>query len=352
MLLDKYLDKENNNLDLVRYVLAAMVIFGHGQYLNKGDYSTLGDPIVSFANFSSSGDFAVKVFFFISGLVITSSVLRNPSAFYFIVSRIFRLFPALIFVVFVTAFIIGPLLSELTLSNYFGSNIPFKYFMNNSFLKAQYRLPGLFLTNTTPDVNGSLWTLVIEFRFYLVLLSVHLLINMRKRFIISVMIISLFIDNIMFNGNLIAFLGDRGDVNHLPYAFALGVFFRLNSDKINLNWLKVLALLYLFYFFKNAIFAHVIYIVFICTLCLYLAISPWIMKYKLKRDLSYGVYLWGFVAQQITYQLFGTLSLFMHVFIALIMATVLAYITNILVEKPGINFGRKIYNKYNSRFSF
>src|SRR6187551_1901956 len=96
MKISNFLNKENNNLDLIRILLASTVILGHTIAIN-GQTSYWIDPINYFFPITYSGALAVKIFFFISGLVVTNSFLNKNSLTYFIISRIFRIMPALLF---------------------------------------------------------------------------------------------------------------------------------------------------------------------------------------------------------------------------------------------------------------
>ena len=75
MLLSNVLKKENNNLDIFRVVAAVMVIYGHAYALLPidGQKDIVGRLLV----FDYSGSLAVKIFFFLSGLVVTNSLIEK-----------------------------------------------------------------------------------------------------------------------------------------------------------------------------------------------------------------------------------------------------------------------------------
>lgn len=149
MKISDFLDKDNNNLDLVRILLACLVIIGHANVLNgPSDYWI--DPIEHFFKFTYSGALAVKLFFFISGLVVTNSYLAKNSAPYFIISRFFRLIPALFFLLMVTVFIFGPILTNLKTEEYFSNLNYFGYIWHNIIFYTDYLLPGIFNKMCTP----------------------------------------------------------------------------------------------------------------------------------------------------------------------------------------------------------
>jgi len=68
-----------------------------------------------------------------------------------------------------TALVIGPMFTSLALIDYFCDIETWMYFSNVA-LNPTYHLPGLFFNNIYPiAVNGSLWTLPVEFCMYLLL---------------------------------------------------------------------------------------------------------------------------------------------------------------------------------------
>ncbi|MEN8614025.1 acyltransferase [Dehalogenimonas sp. THU2] len=133
-----------------------------------------GSPVFPF--YPAMGFLGVVIFFFISGFLITQSYERSNDPLRFLWARILRIDPALIMVVVVTVFIIGPFVTTLSVSEYFSSDATYKYLLNGSLIDFVRHLPGVFEGN---DVNIPLWTLQYEFLFYLVVLCVGML-NMIK----------------------------------------------------------------------------------------------------------------------------------------------------------------------------
>ena len=88
MLLGEILKRGNNNLDLFRLIAACMVILGHAYALLPGSGGS--DVIGNFLGFDYSGSLAVKIFFFISGMLVTSSLLQKQSIPEYISARFFQ----------------------------------------------------------------------------------------------------------------------------------------------------------------------------------------------------------------------------------------------------------------------
>jgi len=132
----------------------------------------------------SAGFVGVDVFFVISGYLITRLLHDEVQttgridfwAFY--ARRARRILPALVLTVVLSAFVLGPLVSALSTGSYLRSSVPAHYVVDNVLAVSTadvvgdlaFRLPGVFTTNETSVVNGSLWTLPVEIRAYLLIL--------------------------------------------------------------------------------------------------------------------------------------------------------------------------------------
>ena len=147
-----------NNFDFVRCLAAFLVIWGHSAAL-------LGLPVTSMWGVAIS-EIGVMIFFAVSGYLITESWLRDPRLLPFFLKRSLRIFPALIGCVIVCACVIGPFATSLPIGDYFSSPV-FVDFFKNIVLLPRYSLPSVFEHNTYRyAVNGSLWTLPVEFFCY------------------------------------------------------------------------------------------------------------------------------------------------------------------------------------------
>jgi peptidoglycan/LPS O-acetylase OafA/YrhL len=343
MIIANFLNKENNNLDLIRIILASMVILGHTSAIN-GITSYWIDPIVYFFSFTYSGAIAVKLFFFISGLVVTNSYLNKKSLVYFIIARGFRILPALFFLLIVTVFVVGPIFTNLSLSNYFLGLNRYEYIWHNMIFKTELTLPGLFTGNLyNHSINGSLWTLRNEVKCYFVLLCILYIIGTSRRLILNIIIVSIFIDTFFFIGITSRIFGTNPEVYFLPFSFAYGTFFAINSKNIKINGLIVIISFVIFFISIGTNYQELLMIIAFCNLVVFISSMKFILKLKPKYDISYGIYLWGFLVQQIIYFIFGQMYAGLHFILALIISIVMALISFVYIEKPFIDLGRKTY---------
>jgi peptidoglycan/LPS O-acetylase OafA/YrhL len=153
--------RDGDNFGAIRLLAAVVVVFGHSFPLSGApDIVVLGNSVQSLA---------VKVFFVLSGYLITQSWLLDPNPVRYFTKRILRIFPALIFVVVLSALALGPVISVLPVAVYIKDPLLVQYFRNITLFPV-YSLPGVFDRNIYPDaVNGSLWSLPVEFSMYVAL---------------------------------------------------------------------------------------------------------------------------------------------------------------------------------------
>jgi peptidoglycan/LPS O-acetylase OafA/YrhL len=337
------LKRKNNNLDLLRIVLASLVIVGHAPFLN-GEDAFWHDPVTILFPFTYAGAVAVKLFFFISGLVVTNSLIHKKSVLHFVVSRVFRLMPALVVVLLITVFVFAPLLTSLPLSAYFSDSEWLSYIGNNLIFNTTYDLPGVFAGNHYPNtVNGSLWSLRYEVACYIVMLGLFVLLSRFGTKYFNIPVLLIIADAFLPAGFSVRWLGPNPEINLLPAAFAFGAFYAINQQRLRSNAIIALASLAIYLVVRQTVFAETIMILALCNVLLFVASHDLVLRLKPKRDISYGIYLWGFLVQQTLYHYFGPLPVVAHFAAALTLSVALAWATFVLVEKPFIEYGKKAY---------
>lgn len=157
----------SNNIDLLRFLAAVLVIISHAYPLAINDGDIL-KRLSGISNFSMGG-LAVAIFFFLSGLYVTKSLEKTDTIGMFLLKRCKRIFPQMVVLILATIFILGPAVTSLKLSEYFSSVQTYLYLLNIILIPV-HNLPGVFINNPyDPSVNGALWTMPVEFACYLVL---------------------------------------------------------------------------------------------------------------------------------------------------------------------------------------
>ena len=61
-------------------------------------------------------------------------------------------------------------------------------------------------------------------------------------------------------------------------------------------------------------------------------------------DLSYGIYIYAFPIQQLIYSYYENLSPVMNFIYSTILSSIMAYLSWKIIEKPSLNFRKKIGN--------
>jgi len=150
----------SNNFDFLRFAAAVAIVITHAYALRLG-YVGIGmyDPLALMAQAG------LAVLLVTSGYLIAASWESTASPARFAWKRFLRVVPALIPLIFLTLFVIGPLMTSLSPAGYFAAlfspaglaTIPF--FENGSAI-------GLFQNNPWTYVNGSLWTIPVEVFMY------------------------------------------------------------------------------------------------------------------------------------------------------------------------------------------
>lgn len=165
--------RENNNWDVVRLVLATIVVAYHS-------YVMSGLSVPSWYSCIARGDMAVAGFFGLSGYMVAGSYDRAPNLKAYFLSRIARIYPAYAASV-IFALIVG--LSVTTERNIATlATASGRYLLANlSFINTfQQTIPGSFVNNIHQEINTAWWTLKIEVMFYFSLPILFKILNSRR----------------------------------------------------------------------------------------------------------------------------------------------------------------------------
>ncbi|KEI45835.1 acyltransferase family protein, partial [Saccharopolyspora rectivirgula] len=152
----------NHGFAWLRMIGAILVIYGHcSPLVGTGELFPPEWPI-------QPDEGVLMGFFAMSGFQITESWVRDPHPLRFAVKRVLRLWPPMLTVSVVMALVVGPMVTTLSVGEYFAARDTWGYIVNNAgMLTLQHELPGVFTDNPWPDaVNGSLWTLPMELLAY------------------------------------------------------------------------------------------------------------------------------------------------------------------------------------------
>ena len=291
-----------NNFNLLRLLAAWLVLFSHSYHLSGQGQQ---EPLMLLTDGRMTlGTVAVGVFFAISGYLITASAYARPELRSFLSARVRRIFPALTLVVVLTALLLGPLVTTLAAADYFREEETWSYIVRNiSMWHLQYVLPGVFSGNPLGGgVNGSLWTLPIEFSLYLAVGGgVWLLRRMGRQASVALPLLALVAVCALCWWKVLEG-STAGPLLLVPY-FLLGAGYRLMRQRFPMHGAIAAALLAVWAasaLVPGPLF-HVLACVAISYATLWLGRHPsWVVPVNLEKigDLSYGIYLFAFPVQQ------------------------------------------------------
>ena len=340
MRLTECLRRENNNYDLLRLAAACLVIVGHAYALVPAARGS--DWVSKVLHFDYSGSLAVKFFFFLSGLVVTNSLLRKPDCVAFLTARIARIFPGLIVCVLIAALGLGPLVTNLPLRDYLCHPDVISYVVKNITLALQWNLPGVFTAHPNPGVNGSLWTLPIEVFCYLVLFALGLIGVTGGRRAGSLVMTAIIAYALVTPRYLFMFGLPDGESQYLPALFAFGALLAINQDHCRINFPACIGLGLLAFLlrhtpvFQYAFYAAASYGVLVA------GASAALRAIRLPGDFSYGVYLYGWPIQQMLVWLRPDWSVHRNQAIAIVLALAAGALSWFAIERPCIRLGRRL----------
>lgn len=325
-----------DNFLLLRFLAASLVIFGHCWALGlnpSGETDWLGQRTLLF-----SGTLAVNIFFFISGFLVTMSYQRRHSLWVFVKARALRIFPALMVCVTFTAVVLGPLVSEQSLTDYFSDKQWLHYLLGNiSLLNLQWDLPGVFIHNRHPDVvNGSLWTIPGEMRmyFYVGLLGVLGLLRSRLRFGLAIAVL---VTVAVFFHDQVRLLAQQEFYGFAAF-FVFGASCWMARDSVRVSGYAVLLLLFACAVFYRQPGYPLVLGALTAYGSLWLVFVPGLQWFNRIGDYSYGLYLYGFVMQQLVahwFPQFGPYRLFAASFPLALLAAIASWHA---IEKPALRW--------------
>jgi len=344
------LTRGKNNFDLFRLIAALLVIYGHSFAIAPEPNSQ--DFLFKLTGYYSAA-IAVKFFFFLSGILVTDSLLKRRSVIQFLIARFFRIWPALGFVLILSAFVIGPLVTSLDVGSYFSNSNVYSFIKHQLFMESwgtqglgYYYLPGVFTEGTYKDnVNASLWSLVAEVYAYLFLAAAFLLgLTQRK---LAVALFALIILDSVLPSRIIFTLLPQGneDFSYLPFCFASGAFLALYKDQIRIDIGVPLACLLLFYLLHGTPSERYFFYLTIFTGIFYFATRSWVINNLYPpMDVSYGAFLWGFPIQQTLAYSFPSVNGSSHYLIAMCIAIVMGGAVGLSLKKGLSNWANEYLN--------
>lgn len=347
-----------NNFNMLRFMAAIMVITGHMAYIDGSNKI----PILFGQGIQVIG---VKILFLLGGYLISKSWFSDSNMFRYALKRIMRIMPALlVYVIFASVFV-GPLVSDLSLIEYY-KNSGFLWYLKNIFLFPIYSLPAVFTNNPYSGVvNGSLWTLPVEVAMYILVPIMWTIIGIdekgkcrRKSILLGGIIIVCVLQILhlykFHDWRLVVYGTNWVDALDLIPYYLIGMFYS-SSDfykKCNLELATVLLVIYSCISINlsaafNELLAYIIIPFFVFSFGL--KEKPLFSNCFKKYEISYGMYLYGFLIQQILvwFCMKNKLNLnsVLYLIISILLTCLVAAISYRFVELPSQKLCKRILSK-------
>ena len=292
----------DNNIDFLRLLAAIGVVFGHAfAFAGAGD-----DPVTrllgsfSIPYLEAIHGISVWFLFYISGNLVSASYAHRESLKDYALSRFLRIYPGL-FVVITASVLACAFITTLPLSEYFTDKQTWKYFTRNILgFSIKYELPGVFQDNPLKSVNGSLWTIPLELRLYIVVAVLGVLGFFKRPRILAALLGVLILVQV---GIQDFGLYERSRVSASPIPlFLIGALFFCIRDRLPVKWIWLAALAIIWFPLKDVpIAGHALLVLGFCYAFHLISKIPRIpcLNVGAFGDYSYGVYLWSAPIQQV-----------------------------------------------------
>lgn len=333
-------EHNQNGFDTIRLIAAALVLVSHSFPIGTG--SNAREPLTVLTSGQTTfGGLSVAVFFFISGLLISTSFEASRDLSSFVRKRALRIMPALIVVCCLLVFVLGPLATSVPLGAYF--QCAWRYLGQAVFLPTANSLPGVFDHHPVNATNGSLWSLRFEVACYAASAVLVALNRGRLAVALGIWISSFLISRLLNAGTdqpgALFYLGTMAGLYRF---FGAGVVIYLLRDRVVLNkqaaWialaLSLIAIATPFFIEIAATFGAYALLVFAYE-C-----PRWFRRITARGDISYGTYLYAFPIQQLMFSLVGGRPWLMTA-ISLPLTLLAATVSWLVIERPALRMKRK-----------
>jgi len=284
--------RHENNFDALRLGAATVIIVVHAYVLAIGyAHLSVNDP------FLLAGYTALGALFVTSGYLITASWETTTSPRQFVWKRSLRVVPALVPLIFLTLFVIGPMMTSLSLSEYYASLFSVQGILSVPFFE-NGALIGLFQDNPVSFVNGSLWTIPAEVFMYGIVAVCGVTGILRRRGVVEGLILL----------NLLVwlpwFFDPRMAKVRFTLYFLIGAYLYLHERRIVYDVRIAGVLLVVLVLSTLTPYVAATGVLCIPYLTLYFAQAPipFLSSVGKAGDFSYGMYLYHYPLQQVMIQ--------------------------------------------------
>lgn len=329
----------DNNFDLLRLVFSLAVLVGHSFAIEK--IPGWKPPFHQILQSTWLGAVGVNGFFLISGFLVAASAVKHDPPTYF-VNRFLRIFPGLLACLALTILAMS-VISSLGHREYFLHPETARFFVTNLTLTDMTStLPGVFEGWKVRGINGSLWTLPVEVRLYILLGGLAAVGLLARRLTAIPALLVLGTIGFFSFGDL-PLMAPMEAWRRVSAFFLVGSLFWFVRDWIQLRW-GIAALCFVaFLYLQGKPYYDYLSVLPFCYLVLSLAyLTPPVDLMRRLGDLSYGIYIYAWPVQRILTWNLGPINPYLHAFYTLCITGALAYLSWRFVEKPALSLRGKL----------
>ncbi len=318
----------NNSFDLIRHFAALMVLVSH-------HFALWGQEEPGIAGYNSLGGIAVIAFFSISGLLITHSFLNASSVTDYLAKRVARIFPALIACAFIMTFVAGGIFADGYVT---GPAALIDFLRISLFGRAAIdEITNGFIFSES--FNGSLWTLKIEFAFYLLVAAALSL--YRRAATAGAMLVAFCVATYVLGNGPASALTQKltvyGCAGIAFFAGSLLAFYKQYLGARHRMAMTLVACLGLMPLAAGTPLTGVVVTLCICLATLSLGLLYIDSTIRGRFDLSYGIYLYAFPVQQLVINK-TSLTFVPSMIVSALIVIVLAIASWLWIERPALQW--------------
>jgi peptidoglycan/LPS O-acetylase OafA/YrhL len=328
--------KHNNSFDLIRHVAALSVLYSH-------HFAISGRAEPAVGGMFSLGGFAVVVFFAISGYLVSKSFTRCTDFLDFLGRRSLRIFPAYIVCCLIMIYVLGLAYTNQAWWEFLTDKQNLSLFLSYS-LFVHEAIPVTFEGyHLSQAVNGSLWTLPVEFACYLLLGG---LLSFSKTFKPMLCAIVFLVVAYLWVTATQSTLKIWYVSAYLVAAFASSFFVGALLGMTESTWKRGSVRFWLgctaaviMYVTRNKPDAMIIAHLLVPVIVIFIGASFSEKVVAGKYDISYGIYIYAFPVQQIMINA-TPLGFWSSMAVSFLVTSILASASWFFIEKPAIKLSK------------
>lgn len=330
----------NNNFNFLRLLFASLVLLSHGPEITDGNRSR--ELLTRVFHTLSFGEVAVNCFFMLSGYLIVQSWQQTPDVWQFAKKRVRRIYPGFLFAFLLCVLVIAPFVTPSAGAYY--AHLSFRAVVSMGLQLKDPTVPMVFPGTHYPVLNGSMWSIAYEARCYVIVALIGLIgLRWQKSIWLACLLGTLLLlpfneqlSRVDFFGRTHLIIATHEFLRLLAF-FSAGACFYLFRNIITLkgSWAAGAAVVLLVLLFQPQLAS-----VGLATAGGYLlfwvafASIPLLASFKRFDDVSYGIYLYGWPMQKLLNWYFPTVSVWLLIPIALVLAIGAGYASWHLIEAP------------------